>query len=88
MEPLYIWLLIALTVCASSLSSHPLESTQSPLDIGKNAILSDSINDSKVPLQPIKSQPEEIRLNITLKSDDNEKEIVDVDMGKYLSICI
>lgn len=73
MEPLLIeLLLITLTVCASS-SSHPLESTQSPLGDTKNSSL----------ILPKSLQSEEIRLNITLKSDENEKENVDIDMGKY-----
>lgn len=81
MEPLFIGILITLTVCAS----HPLETTKSPLDIGNNAILSNSkTNDDVVPLTPIhKSHTEEIRLNITLKNDENDKEVVDIDMGMY-----
>ena len=81
MEPLFIGILITLTVCAS----HPLETTKSPLDIGNNAILSNSkTNDDVVPLIPIhKSHTEEIRLNITLKNDENDKEVVDIDMGMY-----
>lgn len=72
MKPLLIeLLLITLTVCASS--SYPSESTQSPLG---EAIL----GDFNVTL---KTQPKEIRLNITLKSDETEKENIDVDMGKY-----
>lgn len=72
MKPLLIeLLLITLTVCAST-SSHPLESTHSPLDdAAKKGILSGS------------SDKTEIRLNITLKSEENEKEHVDIDMGKY-----
>lgn len=85
MEPFWVVLLISLTVCATS-SSHPLESTQSPNDIGKNAILSNSAADGKVPPVPIKTLPEEIRLNITLETNDKEKEIVDVDQGKIV-IC-
>lgn len=83
MEPLFIGILITLTVCAS----HPLETTKSPLDIGNNAILSNSkSNDDVVPSLPIhkpQSHTEEIRLNITLKSDENDKEVVDIDMGMY-----
>jgi hypothetical protein len=81
MEPLFIGILITLTVCAS----HPLETTKSPLDIGNNAILSNSkTNDDVVPSIPIhNSHTEEIRLNITLKSDENDKEVVDIDMGMY-----
>lgn len=76
MKPLLIeLLLITLTVCASS--SHPLESTQSPLVDAKKGNIS-LISSSKKLLQS-----EEIRLNITLKSDENEKENVDIDMGKY-----
>jgi hypothetical protein len=78
-------LLIVLTTLTVLSSSHPLESTPSPQDIvGKNAILSSSANtnaDNK--FHSIKSQPEEIRLNITLtKGDETEKEPVDIDMGK------
>lgn len=79
MKPLLIeLLLITLTVCASS-SSYPSESTHTPLDdAGKKAILSGSPESSSTP-----HKTEEIRLNITLKSDENEKEHVDIDMGKY-----
>lgn len=78
MKPLLIeLLLITLTVCAST-SSH-LESTRTPLDdAAKKSILSGSPETSSTPLKT-----EEIRLNITLKSDENEKEHVDVDMGNY-----
>lgn len=81
MEPLFIGILITLTVCAS----HPLETTKSPLDIGNNAILSNRKTNDDVTLIPIdKSQTTEIRLNITLKSDENDKEVVDIDMGMYI----
>lgn len=85
MEPLLIFLLITLTVCAS----HPLETTKSPLDISNNAILSGSskTNDGSVPLVPIKTHTEEIRLNISLAIDENEKEIVDIDMGMCIFEC-
>jgi hypothetical protein len=75
MKPLLIeLLLITLTVCAST-SSHPSESTHAPLDdAAKKGISSDG---------PEPRKTEEIRLNITLKSDENEKEHVDIDMGKY-----
>lgn len=72
MEPLLIELLliITLTVCASS-SSQPFESTQSPL-------LGVEESSKKVDLQH-----QEIRLNITLKKgDEDEKENVDIEMGK------
>ena len=70
MKPLLIeLLLIVLTVCASSTVS----STNAPLEGSQNEKFSSQ-----------NSQPEEIRLNITLKSDENEKEHVDIDMGKYL----
>lgn len=72
MKPLLICVLITLTVCAS----HPLETTKSPL-AGNNALL----NNSSVPLEPADNHPKEIRLDISLNIDDNEKETVDVDLG-------
>lgn len=78
MKPLLIeLLLITLTVCASTSSSF--ESTHTPLDdAAKKSILSGSPESNLTP-----HRTEEIRLNITLKSDENEKEHVDIDMGKY-----
>lgn len=74
MKPLLIELLvITLTVCAST-SSHQLESTRAPLDDVAKKGSPESISTP---------QKTEIRLNITLKSDENEKEHVDIDMGKY-----
>ena len=79
MEPLFVGLLIALTVCAPS--SHTLESSnsQSPLDAARNqSLLSSAPNvlDDKPP--PAK----EIRLDISLNAEDNEKEAIDADLGK------
>jgi hypothetical protein len=75
MEPLLIeLLLITLTVCASSSASQQLESTQPPLVVDES---------KKV------DSHQEIRLNITLKrGDDDEKENVDIDMGKYEIVII
>lgn len=73
---------MTLTVCASSSSSAQ---SQSPLDTFSNlAMMSDSKSTSDIIIEkvPPQSDAKEIRLNITLNSDDSEKETVDVDMGK------
>lgn len=83
-------LLVIITVTASQ---HPLEAldmtTLSPDD--PNSIIftlpppaSANNNFSNVPQASIKSKADENRLEITLKLDESDKEIIDNDMGKYL----
>lgn len=86
MEPSVVFsLLIIITVSASS---HPLETTTSSSSDEQNKIFftvpSSAANNSNVPQPPIKSGSGENRLEITLNIDENDKEIVDNDMGKYL----
>ena len=74
-------LLIIITVTASS---HPLDTTTvSPDDPTKVFFTVPSSNSGNNSL-PIKSSANENRLEITLKMDESDKEIVDNDMGKYL----
>lgn len=75
MEPMLgIGLLIIITVCAS----YSLDPTEPSID-GQSRNLSAGTNISNH--EPIKS-PDENRLEITLKIDENDKEIIDSDMGK------
>lgn len=89
MEPLLVFtLLIVITVSASS---HPLEAldttTFSPDDHSKMffAVPPSGVNNSNniIPQAPIKSNADESRLEITLNIDENDKEVVDSDLGKY-----
>ena len=80
MEPTVVFtLLIIITVCASS---HPLEThdttTFSPDDPNKVLLLSIG----NISQTTAKSSAEN-RLEITLKLDESDKEVVDNDMGKY-----
>lgn len=82
MEPTVVALLIAITVSASS---HPLESlettTSSPEDPSRIFFTIPQSADN-VPQAPIKSAGEN-RLEITLKMDESDKEVIDNDLGKY-----
>lgn len=73
-------LLIIITVTASS---HPLDTTTSSPD-DPNKIFFTVPSSSNISLPPIKSIANENRLEITLKMDESDKEIVDIDTGKYL----
>lgn len=81
-------LLIIITVCASS---HPLEAldatTASPEEQNKifTVPLSSDVNGSSgnSSQAPIKPTSDENRLEITLKIDESDKEVIDNDMGKY-----
>lgn len=85
MEPSLVFtLLIIITVCASS---HPLETlettTASPEE--PNRIFTVPLpgvggNGSQAPVKPT---ADENRLEITLKIDESDKEVIDNDMGKY-----
>jgi hypothetical protein len=88
MEPSMVFkLLLVITVSASS---HPLEApdttTFSPEEQSKIffTVPSASANGSGISQAPIKSKSDESLLQITLKIDESDKEIVDSDMGKYL----
>lgn len=83
MDPSMVFsLLIVITVTASS---HPLDTTTlSPDDPNKIFFTVPSGSSGNISLPPIKSSASENRLEITLKMDESDKEIVDSDMGKYL----
>lgn len=83
MEPTVVaLLLIAITVSASS---HPLESsettTSSPDDPSRIFFTIPQSVDNAAQA-PIKSADEN-RLEITLKMDESDKEVIDSDLGKY-----
>lgn len=85
MEPtIVVALLIAITVSAST---HPLESydttTSSPEDPSRIFFTIPQSFDNAPQYPPNKSSGEN-RLEITLKMDESDKEVVDNDMGKYL----
>lgn len=88
MEPTVFTLFIIITVCASL---HPLEAfdttTLSPDDPNRiiYTLPANANNNSNVSQAPIKSKADENRLEITLKMDESDKEIIDNDMGKYLA---
>lgn len=73
-------LLIIITVCASL---HPLEALDTTTLSSNKIIYTLPIAADKI---PIRSKSDENRLEITLKLDENDKEVIDNDMGKYLSI--
>lgn len=87
MEPSLVFtILTIITVCAS----HPLETlatTATPEEQNKiiTVPLSSGVNGSSgnTSQAPIKSSSDESRLEITLKIDESDKEIIDNDMGKY-----
>lgn len=88
MEQTVFVLFIIITVCASL---HPLEAldttTLSPDDPNRiiytlPASLGANNNNSNFPQAPIKSKADENRLEITLKMDESDKEIIDNDLGK------
>ena len=88
MEPTVMFtLLIIITVSASL---HPLEAvdttTLSPSNPNRiiytlPAAETANNNNSNIPIKP---KADESRLEITLKMDENDKEVIDNDMGKYL----
>ena len=45
------------------------------------AVVTANNNNSNIPIKP---KADESRLEITLKMDENDKEVIDNDMGKYL----
>lgn len=87
MDPSVVFMfLVVITVCASS---HPLEAldttTFSPDDPNRIFFTMPSAADNNVSHPAIKSNADENRLEITLKMDESDKEVVDTDMGKYLT---
>lgn len=89
MDPSVVFtFLVVITVCASS---HPLDdldtTTLSPDDPNRIffTIPSAANSDNNASHPSIKSNADENRLEITLKMDESDKEVVDSDMGKYLS---
>lgn len=89
MDPSVVFMfLVVITVCASS---HPLETldttTISPDDPNRIffTVPSETNSNSDDSHPSIKSKADENRLEITLKMDESDKEVVDTDMGKYLT---
>lgn len=73
-------LLLVITVCASS---HPLEAPEATTSSSKAVpftVPSSAVSDSQASI----SANGENRLEITLKMDEGDKEVIDSDMGKYL----
>lgn len=74
-------LLVIITVTAWS---HPLDDTTiSPDDPNKIFFTVPSGISSNISMPPFKSSADVNRLEITLKMDESDKEIVDSEMGKY-----
>jgi hypothetical protein len=91
MEPTVMFALLFIITVSASL--HPLEAldttTLSPEDPNRIIYtlpppLSSNNNSSNILQASIKSKADENRLEITLKMDESDKEIIDNDMGKYL----
>jgi len=77
MDPSTVFsLFIIITVTASS---HPLDTTTASPD-DPNKIFFTVSSSSNISLPPGKSIANENRLEITLKMDESDKEIVDIDM--------
>lgn len=79
MEPTTIFLLLA--VITVSASSHPLEALDTTTSSTDAQTAPSSSDVSRIPIRH-----NENRLEITLKMDEqNDKEVIDNDMGKYRS---
>jgi hypothetical protein len=77
-------LLIIITVCASFVPLEAVDTTTlSSSDLNKIVYTLPSITSSNNSNNS-KPKPNENRLEITLKMDENDKEVIDNDMGKYL----
>lgn len=93
MEPSMLFVLLA--IITVSASSHPLETldttTSSPDARSEDFTVPSSVvnsgnNNSNIKA-PHKSNGDEIRLDISLKADESDKELkesIDNDLGKYL----